>query len=152
MTLAFGGHERTPNRAELRYINSTLANESWVEKTEVFPSNRPDSIVLHLITEYYPPELVAGAYLQIRSYTNGDFHISYVEDHHGTEWMCRWDRHDSPEYSRDHFHAPPNAQHEDGENRTYPDSVLEALVQEIVPWLYDRMGAVWEGLDGSTRS
>ncbi|WP_254863267.1 hypothetical protein [Halovivax gelatinilyticus] len=73
--------------------------------------------------------------------------MTYVETHHETEWMARWDRHDSADYTREHFHAPPAAHHEDGEDRSYPVSLFDVLSREIVPWIYERMGAVWEEFD-----
>jgi hypothetical protein len=142
-----GQHDRTPNRALLRELVSLLASESWVENTTAFPANRPDSIVISLEREYYPRKYVSEAYIEVQSYTNGDFHISYVEDHHGEMWLCRWDRHDSEDYTRDHFHAPPQARHGDGENREYPTSVWTVVSQVVVPWVYERMGTVWNEFD-----
>ncbi|WP_136590918.1 hypothetical protein [Salinigranum halophilum] len=142
-----GQHDRTPNRALLRELASLLTSESWVENTTVFPANRPDSIVISLERQYYPRKYVSEAYIEVQSYTNGDFHISYVEDHHGERWLCRWDRHDSEDYTRDHFHAPPGARHEDGENREYPASLWTVISQVVAPWVYERMGAVWDEFD-----
>ena len=142
-----GQHDRTPNRALLRELASLLTSESWVENTTVFPANRPDSIVISLERQYYPRKYVSEAYIEVQSYTNGDFHISYVEDQHGEEWLCRWDRHDSEDCTRDHFHAPPEARHEDGENRKYPASLWTVISQVVVPWVYERMGAVWNEFD-----
>ena len=86
-----GQHDCTPNRALLRELASLLTSESWVENTTVFPANRPDSIVISLERQYYPRKYVSEAYIEVQSYTTGDFHISYVEDQHGEEWICRWD-------------------------------------------------------------
>lgn len=139
-----GSHERTPNRTLLREIASVLGSESWIEKISVFPVTRPESLVVVFLSDHYPQDYVREAYLEIQSYTNGDFHVTYIENQHGTSWTCRWDRHESPEYTRDHFHAPPTARHEDGQNREYPAELLSVLSAVVVPWIYDRMGEVWD--------
>ena len=90
-----GTHTRDPNRAVLRELASLLASEDWIDGISVFPATHPESIVITLEATHYPPDRVAEAYVEVQSYTNGDFHVSYVEDHHGTEWCCRWDRHRS---------------------------------------------------------
>lgn len=136
--------KRTPNRALLRELASLLGGESWISSVAVFPPNQPDSIVISLREQYYPEEYVSDAYIEVQSYANGDFHITYIESQHGDEWMCRWDRHDSQDYTRDHFHTPPNAQHSDGENRTYPTDLLRVISDVVAPWVYERMGAVWD--------
>ncbi len=98
-----GKRKRTPNRVLLREIASILGSEEWIETISVFPSNRPDSVVVSLLDEHYPEEYVSEAYIEVQSYVNGDFHITYVEDHFGEEWMCRWDRHESERYSMNSF-------------------------------------------------
>ncbi|WP_129112605.1 hypothetical protein [Halegenticoccus tardaugens] len=140
-------HHRTPNRAQLREVASLLATEVWIERVSVFPANRPESIVVFLVDRHYPQKFVSEAYIEVQSYTNGDFHVVYVEDHHGTKWTCRWDRHESDDYARDHFHAPPGARHEDGEDRDYPVELASVLSRTVAPWVYERMGAVWDEFD-----
>ena len=139
-----GGCKRTPNRELLREIASLLGPEEWIESIAVFPSNRPDSLVISLRDQYYPREYVSEAYLEVQSYLNGDFHVTYVEDRHGKQWLCRWDRHESADYTRDHFHRPPEATHEDGVNREYPTDLTYVLSDVVAPWVYERMGEVWE--------
>ena len=139
--------KRTPNRELLRHLKTVLAAESWIEQGTVFPTNRPESLVLTLIPDYYPREHVAEAYLEVQSYINGDFHITYVEDWNGETVMCRWDRHDSDDYSRDHFHTLPDARHEDGVNRDYPKSLSAVIAEVIAPWVYTRMGDIWDETD-----
>ncbi|SDY78236.1 hypothetical protein [Halopenitus persicus] len=142
-----GTHTRDPNRAVLRELASLLASEDWIDEISVFPATPPESIVITLEATHYPPDRVAEAYVEVQSYTNGDFHVSYVEDHHGTEWCCRWDRHRSEEYTRDHFHAPPSATHDAGSNREYPADLLTTVANVVVPWIYDRIGNVWDEVD-----
>jgi hypothetical protein len=141
--VANGKRKRTANRALIREIASILGSEEWIETISIFPSNRPDSIVISLRDEHYPEEYVREAYIEVQSYVNGDFHITYVEDHFGEEWMCRWDRHESEEYSMDHFHSPPNATHDDGVNREHPPELPSVFSRVVVPWVYDRMGDIW---------
>ena len=144
--MEYGGHDRDANREVLRELAGILGSEPWVAQVDVFPVTRPESIVVTLLDQQYPDEDIANAYVEVQSYTNGDFHITYVENHHGEEWLCRWDRHDSEAYGRDHFHAPPDASHEDGESRAYPRALFDVLSQVVVPWLFERMGAVWDSV------
>lgn len=139
-----GTHDREANRVLLRELATTLGAESWVQGVSVFPARTPESIIVELLDEHYPTERIAEAYIEVQAYTNGDFHVTYVEDRHGEEWVCRWDRHDSPEYGRDHFHAPPAARHEDGSQQSYPDSLFDVLAQIVSPWVFDRIGALWD--------
>jgi hypothetical protein len=142
--VGYGDHDRAANRELLRELASVLGSEPWVVQVDVFPANQPESIVVRLLDQHYPEQHVADAYFEVQSYTNGDFHITYVENQYGEEWLCRWDRHDSEAYGRDHFHAPPSARHEDGERREYPQSLFDVLSQEVVPWIFDRIGDVWD--------
>lgn len=144
----YGGHSRDANREQLREIASLLKTESWIETISVFPSNRPESIVLFLVTQQYPRDFVSEVYVEIQSYTNSDFHISYVEDQQGVEWMARWDRHRSDDYNRDHFHKPPKARHQDGADRDYPPGLLAVVSGVVAPWVYERIGDLWNGSDG----
>ena len=139
-----GGHDRDANREELRELAGILESESWVAQVDVSPVTRPESTVVTLLDQHYPDEDIANACVEVQSYTNGDFRITYVENHHGDEWLCRWDRHDSEAYGRDHFHAPPDASHDDGASRAYPRALFDVLSQVVVPWLFERMGAVWD--------
>ncbi|WP_416838725.1 hypothetical protein [Haloferax sp. DFSO52] len=136
--------KRTPNRALLRELAAVLGAEPWVDSVSVFPSNNPDSLVVVLLDEHYPADEVSEAYIELQSYTNGDFHISYIESRHGDPWMCRWDRHDSDDYSRDHFHEPPAAAHGDGVNWEYPTDLMRVLSDIVAPWVYERMGDIWD--------
>jgi len=142
-----GGHSRDANREQLREIASLLKSESWIKAISVFPSNRPESIVLFLVTQQYPQDFVSEVYIEIQSYTNGDFHISYVEDQQGERWMSRWDRHESSDFNRDHFHEPPEAAHQDGVGRDYPTGLLAVISGVVAPWVYERIGDVWDEYD-----
>ena len=143
-----GSHDRTPNRALLGEVASLLARLSWVDGVSTFPANRPDSVYCDLVVEHYPKAVVSAANLEIQAYTNGDFHISYIEIHHGSRYLVRWDRHDSPDYPRDHFHAPPAATHDSGQPRAYPPGLFEVLSDVVAPWIYERVGSLWDESDG----
>ena len=150
MSEDYGSHTRDANRAQLREIASLLKSASWIETIAVFPSNRPASIVLFLVTQQYPQDFVSDVYIEIQSYTNGDFHISYIENQQGGEWMARWDRHDSEAYTRDHFHKPPAARHRDGVDRDFPLELLAMISDVVAPWVYNRIGAVWDTVAGNS--
>lgn len=141
------GYEREPNRPLLRELATWLADESWIARIDVFPANRPVSIVCYLHDDHYPSDRIDSVYLELEHYQNNDFSISYVEDHHGEEWLCRWDRHDSDDYDPDHFHHPLAAHHEDGESRSYPTDIDRMLADIVVPYIYDRLGEVWMETD-----
>lgn len=143
----YGEHDRDANRELLRELASVLGSEPWVESVSVFPATQPESIVVSLLNQHYPEEYVDDAYVEVQSYRNGDFHSTYVESGHGDEWLCRWDRHDSEAYGRDHFHAPPSARHEDGTSREYPQSLFDMMSQVVVPWIFDRMGELWDKVE-----
>jgi hypothetical protein len=38
------------------------------------------------------------------------------------------------------IHAPPKAQHEDGENQEYPILLWTVMSRVVAPWVYERMG------------
>ncbi|QOS10736.1 uncharacterized protein HfgLR_02935 [Haloferax gibbonsii] len=140
--------KRQPNRELLRNLASGFGDEPWLSSIAVFPANRPDSIVLTVRPLYYPESVVDAAYIEVQAYTDGTFHITYVESRHGDRWLCRWDRHDSPDYSRDHFHEPPAARHSDGVNRDYPLHLGDVLADVVVPWVNRRVGVVWDNYEG----
>ena len=145
--MAYGSHNRQANRAQLRELASLLGSESWIETVSVFPANRPESIVLVVASHHYPNAFVSEVYIEIQSYTNGDFHICYIEDQGGTRWMSRWGRHESDDYTRDHFHVPPEARHEDGENREFPATFIDVVGDVVAPWVYSRIGDLWDEFD-----
>lgn len=128
----------------LRELGSYLADQSWVERVSPFPNTHPDSLVVELVSNHYPARQIPDVKLFVRAYANGDFNVIYREDHNGEEWMVRWDRHDSPVYSRDHFHGPPDARHADGEDRDYPRTLAATLKTVVVPFIQNRMGDVWD--------
>jgi hypothetical protein len=114
-----------------------------VARASLFPANKQESLVVAFDTAPYPGP-VEAVQLDIRAYTNGAFHLAYVETYLGTERTCRWDRHEQDHNSRDHFHPLPNARTADAEDRSFPDDLTVLLRDVVLPWVEARMGDLWE--------
>jgi len=127
----------------LRYVGRLFGQRAEVQHTSLFPSNKSESLVISLDERYYPPD-ITDVTLEIRTYTNGDFHISYVEFHSGERRRYRWDRHEQPHSSREHFHPLPNAGTEAAADRAYPTDLTRVLEVTVLPWIDERVGALWE--------
>lgn len=127
----------------LRYLTGALGSQREVEKTSLFPANRQESLVVEPDPRYYP-ESIESITLEIRLYTNGDVHITYLEDQLGTQRQCRWDRHDQDHNDRDHFHPLPDASTSSAESREYPREVTTVLRTIVLPWIHERLGDVWD--------
>lgn len=140
-----GDDEATPtvDAETLRYLSRILGRQSEVQQTSLLPSNRQESLVVFLEEEYYP-EAVDEIRLEVRAYTNGDFHVSYVKSSRGERRRCRWDRHDQNHNSRDHFHPFPEAGTSGAEDRDFPNDQTTLLEQVVLPWVEDRLGELWE--------
>lgn len=138
-----GGHDKVVDTTTLRYLARILGGHREVSDTSLFPKNKPDSLVISINDEFYPAP-VEAVRLEIRLYTNGEFHVSYFEEHLGDVRRCRWDRHDQPHSSRDHFHPLPSASSSDAADRDFPDDAITTLETVVLPWIEDRLGALWE--------
>lgn len=137
-----GPGSRTLNEASLRDVSERLGSLSLVETVSVFPRNKPESVVARLDGQYYP-QAVGRVELELRAYTNGDFHVTYREEWTGGQWTCRWDRHENPHSTRDHFHEPPSAETADARDRSFPTDFV-AVLHSILDDIDDRLGEVWE--------
>jgi hypothetical protein len=137
------GTTPTVDAETLRYLSRVLGRQREVRETSLFPANRQESLVVVLENEYYP-EAVDEVRLEVRAYTNGDFHVSYVESYLGEGGRCRWDRHDQDHNSRDHFHPFPQAGTSGAEDRDFPTDLTALLERLVLPWIEDRLGEVWE--------
>lgn len=127
----------------LRWLSGLLGQLRAVSETTLFPANKPETLVVAIRSDYVPEDVTAVG-LEIRRYTNGDFHVTYAERYLGERRQCRWDRHDQPHSTRDHFHPLPDASTADADDREYPadlDAVLESVV---FPWIDDRVGRLWK--------
>ncbi len=138
-----GDSQRTIDAATLRYLARILAQQSEVSGTSLFPANKQESLIVHLSRDYYPTAMTA-VWLELRVYTNGEFHVSYLERYRGDQRRCRWDRHDQSHNSRDHFHPFPTASTTGAEDREFPPDLTTVLQTVVLPWVEDRLGEVWE--------
>lgn len=126
----------------LRAAARRLGSLALVESVSVLPHEKPESIVANFDTIYYPDEIQTVT-LEIRVYKNDDCHITYRERRAGNAWMCRWDRHENPHNSRDHFHRPPDAQSDDAIDTEFPTNFFE-LMEQVLEEVDERVGSVWE--------
>ncbi|XGI83541.1 hypothetical protein ACEU6E_09755 [Halorutilales archaeon Cl-col2-1] len=131
---------KTVNESLLRSTANRLEKVDRFEKVVLFPVDYPESVIVETDLVYYPED-VDRAFLDIRTYLNGDFHISYIEERELDRWRCRWDRHENNHNSRDHFHPPPDAPTQ-GEDREYPDDFFDVL-GIVLEYVESRLGEVW---------
>lgn len=134
---------RTLNEEHLRSLSGTMGSLTVVAGTSLFPRGKPTSLVVELRDDHFPPD-VDDVTLELRVFTNDDFHITYAETYLGERRQCRWDRHDQPHSTRDHFHSLPDASTDDAEDRSYPSSVADVLRDRILPWVDNRIGMLWD--------
>lgn len=134
---------RTLNEEYLRSLSASLVSLSSVEGASLFPSGKPSSLVIELRNDHFPPD-VGAVSLELRVFTNGDFNVTYAETYLGERRQCRWDRHDQPHSTRDHFHPLPDASTDDVEDRSYPGSISDVLREAVFPWVDDRIGTLWD--------
>ena len=127
----------------LRYLNQTFDRRPEVRQTSLFPANKLESLIVTLDTDYYPEHIDAVS-IDLRTYTNGDFHVSYLESYLGEQRQCRWDRHDQPHNSRDHFHPLPDASTAAAVDRTYAPDLTQVVKKAVLPWVNDMVGELWE--------
>lgn len=138
-----GDSSQTVNEEELRYIAGVFGGLLEVSKTSLFPSNKQESLLIFLDTEHYPNG-IDEVWLELRLFTDGDFHISYVEEYLGEIRRCRWDRHEQDHNTRDHFHPPPKASTANAQDREFPADILIVLQDVVLPWVEGRLGELWE--------
>lgn len=141
--MADDGEDRRVDEELLRYLSRILGRLDEVERTSLFPANRQESLVVAFDTQYYP-DSIGSVQLELRAYTNGEFHVSYHEEYLGDRRHCRWDRHEQDHNSRDHFHPLPTASTRAAENRTFPDDLTDVLQKHVFPWVDQRLGELWE--------
>jgi hypothetical protein len=134
---------RSVDEATLRYLARAFGRRPEGRQTSLFPSTKPESLVVTLDIEYYP-EPVDGVSLELRAYTNGEFHVSYHETRAGDRRRCRWDRHDQPHNTRDHFHPLPDAATDAAVDRDYATDLTRVIEETVLPWVDERVGALWE--------
>jgi hypothetical protein len=136
---------RSVDEATLRYLARALGRRSEVRRTSLFPTTKLESLVVTLDVEYYPEQIDAVS-LEIRAYTNGDFHVSYHETRAGDRRGCRWDRHDQPHNARDHYHPLPDVGTAAAVDRSYATELTRVFEETVLPWVDDRVGVLWESV------
>jgi hypothetical protein len=134
---------RSVDEETLRYLSRILGRRPEVHQTSLFPANKLESLIVTLDADYYP-EHVGTVTIELRPYTNGDFHVSYLESYSGEQRRCRWDRHDQPHNSRDHFHPLPDASTAAAVDRAYASDLTQVIEKTVLPWVDDRLGELWE--------
>jgi hypothetical protein len=138
-----GDRPRTVNESLLAHLQSLLNRLPAVATTSLFPAHKQESLLIDLETAAYP-EGIEEVRLEIRSYTNGAFHITYVEIYLGERRQCRWDRHEQDHNSRDHFHPLPDASTTAAADRAFPQDLTAVLRTVVLPWVEQRFGDLWE--------
>lgn len=134
---------RSVDEETLRYLGRAFGRRPEVRHTSLFPSNKQERLVVTLETGYYP-DRVDGVSIEIRAYTNSEFHVSYIESHSGDRQRCRWDRHDQPHNSRDHYHPLPDASTAAAVDREYATDLTRVVETDVLPWVDNRVGVLWD--------
>jgi len=138
-----GKGSRQVNEALLEHLQSIFGCLSSVDRASLFPPNRQESLLVEFDTAAYP-ESIDSVRLEVRAYTNGDFHVSYLETHIGELRQCRFDRHAQDHNSRDHFHPLPDASTRDAEDQEFPTDLTTVIRDVVLPWVETRFGDLWE--------
>ncbi|WP_227357556.1 hypothetical protein [Haladaptatus salinisoli] len=125
----------------LRYLARVLASLDEVQTTSLFPANKQETLLIHLNADY-SPDTIGNVRLELRVYTNGNFHVLYIETYVGEIRRCRWDRHEQNHNTQDHFHPFPAAGTSDAENRDFPTDVTALLKTVVFPWVETRLGTI----------
>lgn len=128
---------REVDQALLDHLQSLFGRLSSVNRASLFPPNRQESLLIEFDTAPYP-EQIKSVRLEIRAYTNGDVHISYLETYLGELRRCRFDRHDQNHNSRDHFHPLPDAKTGDARDREFPTDLTMVIRDVVLPWVERR--------------
>ena len=132
----------------LRYLARVLASLDEVQTTSLFPANKQETLLVHLNVDYYP-DAIDDVRFELRVYTSGNFHVSYIETYLGEIQRCRWDRHEQNHNTRDHFHPFPAAGTSNAEDRDFPADVTALLETVVLPWVETRLGTIWAEHDES---
>lgn len=137
--------EKTLDEALLREVAQRLGSLTLIDTVRVFPTQKPASVIAELDDRYYPDE-IQRVELELRAYQNGDFNVTYRGVRSPRDWMVRWDRHENPHNSRDHFHQPPQARTEDAVDEAYPVDFFD-VIEEVLAEIDTRLGKVWENTE-----
>lgn len=133
---------RQVDEALLGHLQRIVTDLNGVARTSLFPANRQESLVIEFESASYPAP-IETVRLEVRAYTNGDFHVTYLENYLGDRRQCRWDRHDQDHNSRDHFHPLPKASTASATDKNFPVDLTVVLRQHVFPWVDERLGILW---------
>lgn len=104
------------------------------------PAFAPDRLVCVYDQRFYPNR-VREARLEVVWFENGDFSLHYHEDHEGSEFDHRWDRHPSDHNTRHHVHPGPEAP-TPGEDTSHPADWRDVL-STVLTEIEDRQRGFW---------
>lgn len=134
------------NESLLGHLQSLLGRLPEVAATSLFPRSKQETLLVDFETVAYP-DTIEAVRLEVRAYTNGEFHVSYIERHLGERRQCRWDRHEQDHNDRDHFHPLPDAATAAAEDRSFPRDLTAVLRDVVLPWVEQRFGDLWDSDD-----
>lgn len=131
------------DRQTLRLLERQLSSDPLVAQTTFNPDPyEPRLLRAALATEQHP-DSIAGARIDVRWFTTGDFSFHYVEERQEDgQWECRWDRHPNPHTTRLHFHEPPVAT-EVTELELASTHPLE-MYSTVLGAIEERLESVWD--------
>ena len=138
-----GDKSRLVDETLLGHLQSLFGRLSRVTQASLFPPNRQESLVIEFDTAAYPASIDAVR-LEVRAYTNGDFHVSYLETHIGELRQCRFDRHAQDHNTRDHYHPLPDASTGDAQDRDFPTDLTTVVRDVVLPWVETRFADLWD--------
>lgn len=136
-----GGSPAPIDRPIIEFLRERLETTPQVEKAVVTDASGHLELQVQLSGVYYP-DSVQAVTLSIRWYTNDDFKIHYREARDGSDWECRWDRHQNPHNAREHFHPPPDAV-SPGDDSSWPTDHREVLTL-VLDDIEERISDLWD--------
>ncbi len=130
------------NEERMRLLARQFGQQSFVQRVDTFPPEKPDRVIAHFYASHYP-DPISAVRLELRLLLSGDYNLYYQERWDGSVWECRWDRHDNSHNDREHFHPPP-----DIDETTPVDATLSVEPNDLIEcsfrFLDDRRAALWE--------
>lgn len=138
------GGERQINEALLRSIASQWGTHQsqYFDRIDVFPAGKEDRVIGYFAEDHYP-DLVTTPRIELRIRVNGDLNLEYVERWDRADWRCRWDRHENPHNTYEHFHVPPSIRTDDAVDVEYHDPPF-GVIEIAFEFVEDRVGALWD--------
>jgi hypothetical protein len=132
---------REINEERLRLVARRLGRQRAIERVDTFPPEKPDRVVAHFVSPSFPSQ-IESVRLELRLRYDGDWNCHYIESWPGGRWECRWDRHDNPHSTRDHFHPPPTVDDTRAIDCTHPDGIAD-VVTAVLGFVERRIGDLW---------